>query len=139
MKKNNHISVFDRISLAVAKWMAHPLSFLAACLVVIIWAITGPYLGYSDTWQLIINTGTTIMTFLMVFLIQNTQSRDTRTLHLKVDELIRAVQEADTALIALDKQSKEDLDKVENKLLAEAEKTKEIENSNKKKASENSP
>src|SRR5581483_270393 len=78
-----------------ARWTAHtcgrPSAFLFAGLTIIVWACTGPLFGYSDTWQLVINTGTTIVTFLMVFLIQNTQNRDSAALHVKIDELIRAI------------------------------------------------
>ncbi len=77
-------------------------AFILAFLVIIIWAATGPAFHYSDTWQLVINTGTTIITFLMVFLIQNTQNRDAKAIHLKLDELVRATQGARNALINLD-------------------------------------
>ncbi len=75
----------------VAQWSGSSWTFIAAAFVIVIWAISGPLFGFSDTWQLVINTGTTIVTFLMVFLIQNTQNRDTQALHLKLDELLRAV------------------------------------------------
>ena len=77
----------------VANWVAHvtglPLTFAACCLIVVVWAVSGPFFGFSDTWQLVINTGTTIITFLMVFLIQNTQNRDGAAIQAKLDELIR--------------------------------------------------
>ncbi|AEH88003.1 membrane protein [Mesorhizobium sp. LNHC221B00] len=77
----------------IANWVAHvtglPLTFSVCCLIVVVWAVTGPYFGFSDTWQLVINTGTTIITFLMVFLIQNTQNRDGAAIQAKLDELIR--------------------------------------------------
>jgi low affinity Fe/Cu permease len=79
---------FARIASEVSRWAGRPLTFLACCLIVAIWGMTGPVFGYSDTWQLIINTGTTIVTFLMVFLIQNTQNRDNAALQAKLDELI---------------------------------------------------
>ena len=88
-------------------------SFILALLVVIIWAATGPVFGYSDTWQLIINTGTTIVTFLMVFLIQNTQNRETRIVTLKLDELLRGVEGARTAFINLDYMSNEEFETVQ--------------------------
>jgi low affinity Fe/Cu permease len=81
--------IFTRMSNAVSHMAGRPAVFTAACANVVIWAISGPVLHYSDTWQLIINTGTTIVTFLMVFLIQNTQNRDNAALHSKLDELIR--------------------------------------------------
>ena len=84
-------------------------AFLLAIVVVLAWAVTGPLFGYSDTWQLVINTGTTIVTFLMVFLIQNTQNRDSRALQLKLDELLRGVEGARTSFIDLDHMSDEEL------------------------------
>ncbi|QXI26315.1 low affinity iron permease family protein [Pseudomonas vanderleydeniana] len=78
-------------------------TFLIALVLIILWAATGPYFHYNDTWQLIINTSTTIITFLMVFLIQNTQNRDNDMLHIKIDELLRATQEAHNAMLCLDK------------------------------------
>jgi low affinity Fe/Cu permease len=84
-------------------------TFAAACLVIIVWAVTGPMFQYSDTWQLIINTGTTIVTFLMVFLIQNTQNRDSAVLHLKLDELIRVTESARNRLLDLEDLTEEDL------------------------------
>lgn len=88
-------------------------AFAAAILIIIIWALTGPTFHFSDTWQLIINTGTTIVTFLMVFLIQNTQNRDAKAVHLKLDEIIRALKGARNTLVDLEKLSDEDLDKLE--------------------------
>src|SRR5947209_7955533 len=84
-------------------------AFIGACVVLLIWAVTGPVFHFSDTWQLIINTGTTIVTFLMVFLIQNTQNRDAKAIHLKLDELLRAVDGARTGLVDLEDLSDEDL------------------------------
>ena len=89
-----------------------PWAFLLALLTVIIWGITGPYFNYSDTWQLVINTGTTIVTFLMVFLIQNTQNRETRIVSLKLDELLRGVDGARTGLVQLDHMTDEELENV---------------------------
>jgi low affinity Fe/Cu permease len=87
--------------------------FTVALLIIVIWAITGPAFNYSDTWQLIINTGTTIVTFLMVFLIQNTQNRDAKAVHLKLDELIRALKGARNNLVDLEKLSDDELKKLE--------------------------
>jgi len=87
-------------------------AFLIALLTIVVWALTGPYFNYSDTWQLFINTGTTIVTFLMVFLIQNTQNRETRIVALKLDELLRGVEGARTGLVELDHMSDEDLELV---------------------------
>jgi low affinity Fe/Cu permease len=88
-------------------------SFCLAIVIIIIWAVTGPTFHYSDTWQLIINTGTTIVTFLMVFLIQNTQNRDSKAVQLKLDELIRALSGARNNLLHLDKLSDEELSHME--------------------------
>jgi low affinity Fe/Cu permease len=88
-------------------------AFTIAILIIIAWGITGPAFHFSDTWQLIINTGTTIVTFLMVFLIQNTQNRDSKAMQLKLDELIRALKEARNELVDLEDLSDEDLKKLE--------------------------
>ena len=88
-------------------------TFTAAIFIIITWAITGPKFHYSDTWQLIINTGTTIVTFLMVFLIQNTQNRDAKSIHIKLDEIIRAVEGARNELVSLQELSDDDLKKLE--------------------------
>ena len=88
-------------------------AFVAAILIILLWAMTGPTFHYSDTWQLIINTGTTIVTFLMVFLIQNTQNRDAKAVHLKLDELIRAIGPARNKLVDLEKLSDDDLKTLE--------------------------
>ena len=90
-----------------------PWAFALAVAVVLVWAVTGPLFGYSDTWQLIINTGTTIVTFLMVFLIQNTQNRDAKALHLKLDELLAAMPDPRTALVDVEELSDETLDRLQ--------------------------
>lgn len=99
---------------ACSQWISiaagSPAAFLLACLCIIVWAVLGPLFHFSDTWQLVINTATTIITFLMVFLIQNTQNRDTRALHLKLDELLRGVEGARTNLVNLESLSDEELD-----------------------------
>ncbi|HEY6154926.1 MAG TPA: low affinity iron permease family protein [Candidatus Udaeobacter sp.] len=89
-------------------------AFCVAVLVIIVWLVTGPAFHFSDTWQLIINTATTVITFLMVFLIQNTQNRDAKAVHLKLDELIRAVKGARNQLVDLESMSDEDLKKLED-------------------------
>ena len=103
-------------------------AFVCAILIIVLWAMTGPTFHYSDTWQLIINTGTTIVTFLMVFLIQNTQNRDSKAVHLKLDELIRAIGPARNKLVDLEKLSDDDLQALEKefeKLRKKAESTQE--------------
>jgi len=88
-------------------------AFILAVLIIMVWAATGPLFHYSDTWQLVINTGTTIITFLMVFLIQNTQNRDAKAIHLKLDELLRGVEGARTHLVDLEAFSDEELDRLQ--------------------------
>ncbi len=87
-------------------------AFILSVIIILVWAITGPMFGYSDTWQLVINTGTTIITFLMVFLIQNTQNRDAKAIHLKLDELIKGVKGARTGLVNLEQLSDSDLERL---------------------------
>jgi len=89
-------------------------AFILAFLIIVVWAVTGPMFHYSDTWQLVINTGTTIVTFLMVFLIQNTQNRDAKAIHLKLDELIKGVKGARTGLVNLEQLSDADLERLQS-------------------------
>jgi low affinity Fe/Cu permease len=115
MKNLNRYATFAK---QTARMCGRPNSFAAALAVIVVWLLTGPFFGYSDTWQLVINTGTTIITFLMVFLIQNTQNRDTEAIQLKLDELIRATQGAHNALLDLEELDQENLQSFKEKYLA---------------------
>jgi len=116
-------SVFTRFAKWTARATGRPAAFVMAATVIVVWGVTGPLFKFSDTWQLVINTGTTIVTFLMVFLIQNTQNRDTEALQVKLDELIRVTEGAHLVLLDLEELDDKQLDKVRatyEKLAAEA-------------------
>ncbi len=117
---NNKNSLFTRIAKAAANYSGRPWVFATAVLLILAWVITGPMFGFSDTWQLIINTSTTIITFLMVFLIQNTQNRDTAAIQIKLDELIRATKGAHNALLDLEELEEEELSRIRNNYQAMA-------------------
>src|SRR3989338_866659 len=112
------MDIFHRIARKAAEIVGSPVAFVLALALVIFWILTGRYFGYSDTWQLAINTGTTIVTFLIVFLLQNSQNHDSRAIHLKLDELIHSVKSARNRLIDLEDMSDDEL----NQLHAEFEK-----------------
>jgi low affinity Fe/Cu permease len=121
---NGHWSeLFSRTACVVAHWMGKPIAFVIATTLVILWALTGPLFGYSDTWQLVINTSTTIVTFLMVFLIQNTQNRDTMALQLKLSELILVISEAENRFANAEDLSEEELEKLHEELQRRAQST----------------
>lgn len=105
--------LFRKVAAKTAHAVGHPASFVAAALTVMAWAASGRIFGYSDTWQLVINTGTTIVTFLMVFLIQNTQNRDSHAIHLKLDELIRANRHARDRMMGLEKLTESELEELQ--------------------------
>jgi low affinity Fe/Cu permease len=106
-------AVFRQLSAAASRWMGSPIAFILSAVAILAWAATGPVFGYSDTWQLVINTATTIVTFLMVFLIQNTQNRDAKAIHLKLDELIRGLQGARNHLVDLENMTDAELDELQ--------------------------
>jgi low affinity Fe/Cu permease len=117
--RSNSINLwFSRFASRIATLVGHPYMFLVAVVALVIWAVSGPFFHFSNTWQLVINTGTTIVTFLVVFLIQNTQNRDAKALHLKLDELIRSYVPANNDMIDIEKLSNEELDELENRYAA---------------------
>src|SRR5215469_18638652 len=128
-KKKGLSTFFDKFSSKVTKVTGKPVAFILACAVVIVWAVTGPIFHYSDTWQLVINTGTTIITFLMVFIIQQTQNKDTIALQIKLNELIASSEHASNRLVNVEDLTTEDLEMLKNfyiKLTSLAKKEKDI-------------
>jgi len=127
-KKHSHksnwlSSQFSHFAQVVASWSGHPISFLLAVAVVIVWVVTGPMFDYSDTWQLVINTGTTIVTFLMVFLIQNTQNRDMLSMQVKLSELVLGMQGAEDRFAAIEDLTDEELKELHEECKSRAEQT----------------
>jgi low affinity Fe/Cu permease len=106
-------TLFRRFARATSSAIGSPYAFVAAVAIVVVWAASGPLFGFSETWQLIINTGTTIATFLVVFMIQNTQNRDSRALHLKLDELIRVMGKARNELVDIEDKEDEELERLQ--------------------------
>lgn len=103
---------FSEFARAISVWTGNPAAFLLAVAVVLVWVVTGPFFNYSDTWQLVINTGTTIVTFLMVFLIQNTQNRDTLAIQLKLSELVLAMKGAENKFASIEDLTDEELEQL---------------------------
>ncbi len=119
--KSDELPLFARAANAVSHAAGRPVAFILCCLIIIVWAVCGPVFHYSDTWQLIINTGTTIITFLMVFLIQNSQNRDGAALQAKLDELIRVTREARNDFVGIEGKPEEKLEEMREDCKAEAE------------------
>jgi low affinity Fe/Cu permease len=114
-------SPFDRFAKWIAQFAGHPVAFAAAVALIGLWLVSGPLFGFSDTWQLVINTATTIVTFLMVFVIQNTQNRDGAAIQIKLDELVRAVKGAHNGLLDLEELSEAEIEAFRRKYLQLAE------------------
>lgn len=123
--KRKRLSWFTRAAKWASRTAGRPLTFMIAVAIIVIWAVTGPVFQFSDTWQLVINTSTTIVTFLMVFLIQNTQNRDTEALQIKLDELLRSMENAHTVLLDLEELDDEELDLIRKDYLKLAKKARE--------------
>jgi low affinity Fe/Cu permease len=123
----NHSSMmalqFSEFARAISLWTGNPAAFLLAVAVVLVWVVTGPFFNYSDTWQLVINTGTTIVTFLMVFLIQNTQNRDTLAIQLKLSELVLAMKGAENRFASIEDLTDEELEQLHDDCRARVEMT----------------
>jgi low affinity Fe/Cu permease len=135
-KPANQVSTFTRFAKWASRATGKPGTFIGAAAIIVLWALSGPVFDFSDTWQLVINTGTTIITFLMVFLIQNTQNRDTEAMQIKLDELIRAVDSAQNTMLDLEEMDESELDRLraEYEELAQKARNK-LENSRSKKTS----
>lgn len=111
--------MFDRLASLVAKWTGKSSASLLAVFIVLVWLASGPFFHFSDTWQLVINTGTTIITFIMVFLIQNAQERGDRAMHLKLDELIKASKDARNALLGMEEKTEKEQEAIKEQVTKE--------------------
>ena len=107
--------MFDQITRAATMWTGSPAAVIGSVLIVVVWALTGPVFGFSDTWQLVINTGTTILTFNMVFVIQAAQNRDGAAVQTKLDEILRAIEGADNRMIALEEESGREIEEAQRR------------------------
>ena len=125
MRPTKSRSAFSRFAKWTARATGRPITFGLAALVIVVWGVTGPLFGFSDTWQLVINTGTTIVTFLMVFLIQSTQNRDAEAVQVKLDEIIRAIGNAKNELLDLEELEEKDLDEIRQTYTEMAQKARE--------------
>jgi low affinity Fe/Cu permease len=126
MTKINSSSRFARFATRAAHATGHPTAFILAALIIIAWVVTGPIFGFSDTWQLVINTSTTIITFLMVFIIQNTQNRDSAATQLKLDEIIRSNKEANNELLNMEQLDENELEVIRARYIKLAEEAQKI-------------
>ena len=118
--EDNQPGVFTRFTTQTSKVLGHAWVFIAALVILVVWGLSGPLLGFSNTWQLIINTGTTIITFLMVFIIQNTQNRDTAAVHVKLDAVMRELQISNRKLYDAENEGEEELERVRKRIENEA-------------------
>lgn len=118
--------MFRKISHSCSDFIGRPAAFILAVFTIFVWAICGPVFGYSDTWQLVINTGTTIITFLMIFLVQNTQNRDAKAIHLKIDELIRAKKGARNDLLDIEDDTDQRLQSLQEEFHKISQKTRDL-------------
>lgn len=118
--KNNRASLFTRVAQVVATWTGKPVTFFAAIVLIVLWGASGPVFGFNDTWQLVINTSTTIITFLMVFIIQNSQNRDTAAMQIKLDELILKLEGAREELLDLEELDEEKIERFRSEFEAMA-------------------
>ncbi|KRD95859.1 hypothetical protein ASE63_12655 [Bosea sp. Root381] len=120
--RGNRASLFTRLAQSVSRWTGKPVTFFAAVSLIVVWAVSGPIFGFNDTWQLVINTSTTIITFLMVFIIQNSQNRDTAAMQIKLDELIVRLEGAREELLDLEELDEGDLSQIRDDFTARANK-----------------